>query len=179
SRGHGLRDPLPVALGDCRAEPVVPEPGALRLLTGPGALSTRPRPLTSLKAVVYSALPGAGGARGRNCSPAVIANGVTYRQCGASGGADAGGGRRPTPRGPSRGVRAGPAGPPRLRPFRGWGGGPPAPPRSPGGPAGWGSPPGRRPGPRRRWPSGRGTGPTASRGPPGPPLPAARRRERH
>src|SRR5437870_1211371 len=54
-------------------------------------LSTRPRLLTSLKAVAYSALSSVGGGAGRNCEPADIANGVTYGHCGASAGAKAGG----------------------------------------------------------------------------------------
>src|SRR5437764_6137334 len=50
-----------------------------------------PRSLTSLNAAAYAALSSAGGAPGRNCEPEDSANGVTYRHCGASAGAKAGG----------------------------------------------------------------------------------------
>ena len=53
-------------------------------------LSTRPRLLTSLKAAAYSGLSSAGGGRGRNRAPSVMAKGVTWGHWGPSAGKYAG-----------------------------------------------------------------------------------------
>src|SRR5262245_10475421 len=56
------------------------------------ALVADPISLTSRKLAVYSGLSNAGGPLGsRNCDPLVIAHGVTNRQFGKSGAANAGG----------------------------------------------------------------------------------------
>src|SRR3989442_9685506 len=66
-------------------------------------LLTAPKALISLKSAVYVAPSSAGGGPGRNCSGAVIVQGVTYRHCGKTAGAKAGGVGTQTP-GPLPGV---------------------------------------------------------------------------